>query len=113
MSRYILSEAETSHHLIRLNFILTILITEDDHNHIFFLTIATQLGYSFILVHHAHDLLLQHYFTQVYIFSCSIKRTLSNRIIQFTCNAVNTHLRAPDLYCYDHDGSSSVKIKGN
>ena len=36
MSRYILSEVETSHHLIRLNFILTILITEDDHNHIFF-----------------------------------------------------------------------------
>jgi hypothetical protein len=26
-----------------LYFILTILITEDDHNHIFFLTIATQL----------------------------------------------------------------------
>jgi hypothetical protein len=28
---------------IWLYFILTILITEDDHNHIFFLTIATQL----------------------------------------------------------------------
>ena len=44
MSRYILNEVETSHHLIliRLYFILTILITEDDHNHIF-LTIATQL----------------------------------------------------------------------
>jgi hypothetical protein len=38
MSRYILNEVETSHHLIliRLYFILTILITEDDHNHIFF-----------------------------------------------------------------------------
>jgi hypothetical protein len=44
MSRYFLNEVETSHHLIsiRLYFILTILITEDDHNH-FFLTIATQL----------------------------------------------------------------------
>jgi hypothetical protein len=43
-SRYILNEVETSHHLIliRLYFILTILITEDDHNHIF-LAIATQL----------------------------------------------------------------------
>ena len=38
MSRYILNEVETCHHLIsiRLYFILTILITEDDHNHIFF-----------------------------------------------------------------------------
>jgi hypothetical protein len=38
MSRYILNEVETSHHLIliRLYFILTILITEDDHNHVFF-----------------------------------------------------------------------------
>jgi hypothetical protein len=38
MSRYILDEVETSHHLILilLYFILTILITEDDHNHIFF-----------------------------------------------------------------------------
>jgi hypothetical protein len=38
MSRYILNEVETSHHLllIRLYFILTILITEDDHNHIVF-----------------------------------------------------------------------------
>ena len=36
MSRYILNEVETSRHLIRLYFILTILITEDDHNHIFF-----------------------------------------------------------------------------
>ena len=38
MSRYILNEVETSHQLIsiRLYFILTILITEDDHNHIFF-----------------------------------------------------------------------------
>jgi hypothetical protein len=44
MSRYILNEAEQSHHLIliRLYFILKILITEDDHNHIV-LTIATQL----------------------------------------------------------------------
>jgi hypothetical protein len=35
---YILNEVETSHHLIliRLYFILTILITEDDHNHIVF-----------------------------------------------------------------------------
>ena len=36
MPRYILNEVETSHLLIRLYFILTILITEDDHNHIFF-----------------------------------------------------------------------------
>jgi hypothetical protein len=38
MSRYMLNEIETSHHsiLIRLYFILTILITEDDHNHIVF-----------------------------------------------------------------------------
>ena len=36
MLRYILNEVETSHHLIRLYFILTILITEDDHNHIIF-----------------------------------------------------------------------------
>ena len=38
MSRYILNEVEQSHHLIliRLYFILKILITEDDHNHIFF-----------------------------------------------------------------------------
>jgi uncharacterized membrane protein len=38
MSRYILNEVETSHHLIliQLYFILTILITEDDHNHIVF-----------------------------------------------------------------------------
>jgi hypothetical protein len=38
MARYILNEVETSHHLISiwLYFILTILITEDDHNHIFF-----------------------------------------------------------------------------
>jgi hypothetical protein len=44
ISRYILNEVETCRHLIsiRLYFILTILITEDDHNHIF-LTIATQL----------------------------------------------------------------------
>ena len=49
MSRYILNEVETSHHLIliRLYFILTILITEDDHNHIF-LTIATQLFFFII-----------------------------------------------------------------
>ena len=35
MSKYILNEVETGHHLIliRLYFILTILITEDDHNH--------------------------------------------------------------------------------
>ena len=38
ISRYILNEVETSHHLIliRLYFILTILITEDDHSHIVF-----------------------------------------------------------------------------
>jgi hypothetical protein len=38
MSRYIVNEVEASHHLIliRLYFILTILITEDDHNHIIF-----------------------------------------------------------------------------
>jgi hypothetical protein len=38
MSRSILNKVETSHHLIlfRLYFILTILITEDDHNHIVF-----------------------------------------------------------------------------
>jgi hypothetical protein len=36
MSRYILNEVEKSHHLIRLYFILTILITEDDHNQILF-----------------------------------------------------------------------------
>ena len=38
MSRYILNEVETRHHLtlIRSYFILTILITEDDHNHIVF-----------------------------------------------------------------------------
>ena len=36
--RYILNEVETSHDLmlIRLYFILTILITEDDHNYIVF-----------------------------------------------------------------------------
>jgi hypothetical protein len=45
ISRYILNEVETGRHLIsiRLYFILTILITKDDHNHIFILTIATQL----------------------------------------------------------------------
>ena len=44
ISRYILNEVETCRHLIsiRLYFILTILITEDDNNHIF-LTITTQL----------------------------------------------------------------------
>jgi hypothetical protein len=38
MSRYIINEVETRHHLIliRLYFILTILTTEDDHNHIVF-----------------------------------------------------------------------------
>ena len=38
ISRYILNEVETCRHLIsiRLYFILTILITEDDHNRIFF-----------------------------------------------------------------------------
>jgi hypothetical protein len=38
MSRYIVNEVDTSHHLIliRLYFILTILIKEDDHNHIVF-----------------------------------------------------------------------------
>ena len=35
MSRYILNEVEASRHLIRVYFILTSLITEDDHNHIF------------------------------------------------------------------------------
>jgi hypothetical protein len=42
---YILNEVETSHHLIsiRLYIILTILITEDDHSHNFFLAIAAQL----------------------------------------------------------------------
>ena len=46
ISRYILNEVETSHHLIsiRLYFILTIFITEDDHNHIFISTIATRMG---------------------------------------------------------------------
>jgi hypothetical protein len=41
---------ETSHHFIsiRLYFILTILIREDDHNHIFILTIATQLVFCHI-----------------------------------------------------------------
>jgi hypothetical protein len=41
-----LNEVETCRHLIsiRLYFIFTILITEDDHNHIF-LTNATQLGF--------------------------------------------------------------------
>ena len=45
MSRYTLNEVETCYHFIsiRLDFTLTILITEDDHNHISFLTIATQL----------------------------------------------------------------------
>jgi hypothetical protein len=44
ISKYILNEVETCRHLISIGlyFILTILITEDDHNHIF-LTIATQL----------------------------------------------------------------------
>ena len=38
ISMSILNEVEACHHLIsiRLYFILTILITEDDHNHIFF-----------------------------------------------------------------------------
>jgi hypothetical protein len=51
MSRYILNEAETSHHLIliRLYFILTILITKDDHNHIFFNN-CNSAGFFFILV---------------------------------------------------------------
>jgi hypothetical protein len=50
MSRYILNEVETCQHLIsiRLYFILTILITEDDYNHISFLRIATQLFFFFI-----------------------------------------------------------------
>jgi len=41
MLMYILNEVETSHHLIliRLYFILTILITEDDRNHIFVVVI--------------------------------------------------------------------------
>jgi hypothetical protein len=45
ISRYILNEVETCHHLIsiRLYFILTILITEDDYKPYFFLTIATRL----------------------------------------------------------------------
>ena len=44
ISRYILNEVETYRHLIsiRLYFIFTILITEDDHSHMF-LTNATQL----------------------------------------------------------------------
>jgi hypothetical protein len=47
MSRYILNEVETSHHLIliQLYFILTILITEDDHNHIVFDWIKIMTGY--------------------------------------------------------------------
>ena len=49
VSLYILNEVETSHHLIliRLYFILTILITEDDHNHIFFLQLQLS-GFFFI-----------------------------------------------------------------
>jgi hypothetical protein len=51
MSRYILNEVETSHHLIliRLYFILTILITEDDHNHIFFKQL--QLSWVFVITY--------------------------------------------------------------
>jgi hypothetical protein len=45
MSRYILNEVETSHHLIRLYFILTILITEDDHNHMFFEQLQLSWGF--------------------------------------------------------------------
>ena len=45
ISRYILNEVETSHHLIsiRLYFVLTILITEDGSQPYLFLAIATQL----------------------------------------------------------------------
>ena len=64
MSRYILNEVETSRHLIsiRLYFILTILITEDDHNH-FFLAIATQLFFF-------HKLL---YYIKYMFYSCASK----------------------------------------
>jgi hypothetical protein len=60
MSRYILKEIETSHHLIliRLYFILTILITEDDHNHIVFDWICKwQNEYS---MHYIHKRLIHH-----------------------------------------------------
>ena len=33
-------------------------------------------------------------------FFCSSKRTLSNRIIQFTCNAVNTHLSHRRIFLF-------------
>jgi hypothetical protein len=48
MSRYILNEVETSRHLIsiRLFFILTILITEDDDNHIFFYQLQLSFFFS-------------------------------------------------------------------
>jgi hypothetical protein len=47
MSRYNVNEVEISHHLIliRLYFILTILITEDDHNHIFFYQLQLRWGF--------------------------------------------------------------------
>ena len=47
ISRYILNEVETCRHLIsiRLYFILTILITENDHNHILFLNNCNSAGF--------------------------------------------------------------------
>jgi hypothetical protein len=49
MSRYILNEIETSHHLIWSYFILTILITEDDHNHILVFVSQLQLNWVFFI----------------------------------------------------------------
>ena len=34
---------------------------------------------------------ITNYFTQVFIFSCTSKRSLSNSMIQLTCNAVSTY----------------------
>jgi hypothetical protein len=34
------------------------------------------------------------------VFSCSSKRTLSSGIIQFTCNAVNTHLNHRRIFLF-------------
>jgi hypothetical protein len=61
-----------------LYFILTILITEDDHNHIFFWQL--QLRW--------------------FVFITYNKMILSNRIIQFTCNAVNTHLNHRRIFLF-------------
>jgi hypothetical protein len=60
MSRYILDEVETGHHLIliRLYFILTILITEDDHNHIFFLQL--QLSWFFFITYNKMNKYIAH-----------------------------------------------------